>query len=329
MNELISIQRRLSDYNCKSARDEDQALREILQELILAALGRTEFFCKAAFHGRTQLRIFHGLKRFSEDLDFALKEENTDFSFAPYLDKVKSELESFGVMAEITDRSKADSTVKKAFLKDDSIIRILNLRFLKNIGSRQMPRKLRSKLEVDSRPPTGATYESLPLAFPVPASVTAFDLPSSFAGKMHALLCREYVKGRDWYDLIWYCGSRVKLNHELLSSAIDQNGPWAGQHIKTSNEWVREELKNRIVRLNWQKAREDVEPFIHETELESLQFFTAEYFTRLADGMMDPAVARQKSELDSLIGTWGDNRTAGEIIDDIYSARTPGREVTL
>ena len=283
MNELVSIQRRLSDYNCKSARDEDQALREILQELILAALGRTEFFCKAAFHGGTQLRIFHGLKRFSEDLDFALKEEDIGFSFSPYLDKVKAELESFGVKAEITDRSKADSNVKKAFLKDDSIIRILNLRFLKDIGSRQTPRKLRIKLEVDSRPPAGATYESFPLAFPFPSSVTSFDLSSAFSGKMHALLCREYVKGRDWYDFIWYCGARVKLNHELLSSAIDQNGPWAGWHLKTSDEWVRDELKNRIAQLDWQKAREDVEPFIHEMELESLRYFTAEYFTRLAD----------------------------------------------
>lgn len=286
MNEPISIQHRLSAYNCKSARDEDQALREILQELILAALGRTEFFCKAAFHGGTQLRIFHGLKRFSEDLDFALKEEDTDFSFSPYIDKVRAELESFGVRAEITDRSKANSTVKKAFLKDDSIIRILNLRFLRNIGSNQSPRKLRIKLEVDARPPSGATYESLPLAFPFPSSVTSFDLPSAFAGKMHALLCREYVKGRDWYDFIWYRGARVKLNHELLSSAIDQNGPWAGMHIKTSDEWVRDELKKMIARLDWQKAQEDVEPFIHETELESLQYFTAEYFTRLADGIV-------------------------------------------
>jgi len=143
MNELIALQRRLADYNCKSSREEEQALREILQDLILAALGRTEFFCKAAFHGGTHLRIFHGLKRFSEDLDFALMSPELGFSFSPYLDRIKKELEAFGVKAEVIDRSKADSTVKKAFLKDDSIIQILNLRFLKDIGSRQTPRKLR------------------------------------------------------------------------------------------------------------------------------------------------------------------------------------------
>ena len=284
MNELISIQSRLSDYHCKSAREEDQALREILQDLILAALGRTGFFCKAAFHGGTHLRIFHGLKRFSEDLDFALKEGDADFAFSPYLDKVKAELASFGVMVEVVDKSKADSTVKKAFLKDDSIIR--NLKFVNNIGSRQTPRKLRIKLEVDSLPPAGATYESLSLSFPFPSSVTAFDLPSAFSGKMHALLCREYVKGRDWYDFIWYCGARVPLNHALLSAAIDQNGPWAGQHIRTSDTWARDELKKAISSLDWQKAREDVEPFIHETELASLQYFNAEYFMQLADHLV-------------------------------------------
>ena len=100
---------------------------------------------------------------------------------------------------------------------------------------------------------------------------------------MHALLCREYVKGRDWYDLIWYCGSRVNLNHELLSAAIDQNGPWAGKHVKTSNTWVRDVLRKTILHLDWGKAREDVEPFIHESELASLQYFNAEYFLQLAD----------------------------------------------
>ena len=98
---------------------------------------------------------------------------------------------------------------------------------------------------------------------------------------MHALLCREYVKGRDWYDFIWYCGARVPLNHALLSAAIDQNGPWAGQHIRVSDTWARDELKKAISRLDWQKAREDVEPFIHETELASLQYFNAEYFMQL------------------------------------------------
>ena len=100
---------------------------------------------------------------------------------------------------------------------------------------------------------------------------------------MHALLCREYVKGRDWYDFIWYSGARVKLNHELLSAALEQNGPWAGKHLKTSDEWVRDELKKKIASLDWHLAREDVEPFIHRTELAALEYFNADYFMQLAD----------------------------------------------
>ncbi len=283
MNGLISIQQRLAQYDCRSARDEDQAAREILQEIILAALGRTDFFSNAAFHGGTHLRIFHGLRRFSEDLDFALKKDDPSFTLIPHLEKVKTELEAFGVKVEISDKSKADSTIKKAFLKDDSIIRILNFKFLSNIGSRQTPRKLRIKMEVDSHPPAEAEYESHPLSFPFPSSVTAFDLPSAFAGKMHALLCREYVKGRDWYDLIWYCASRTKLNHKHLSAALDQTGPWSGRHITTSDEWVKENLKKRIEMLDWQKAKDDVEPFIHESDLMTLNYFNAEFFSRLIE----------------------------------------------
>ena len=281
--QIQSIQRRLAEYNCQSSHEEDQAIREILQDIIVAALGRTEFFSKAAFHGDTHLRIFHGLMRFSEDLDFALRADDPDFVFSPYLDKVKAELDSFGVRVDVLDKSKADSPIKKAFLKTDSIIRILSLQFLKDIGSRSTPRKLRIKLEVDSNPPAGATYESLSLAFPFSSTVTAFDLPSSFAGKMHALLCREYVKGRDWYDFIWYCGAGVGINHELLSAAINQNGPWAGEKIQTSDEWVRHELKRKIAGLDWNLARKDVASFVHGSELQALDNFNAEFFTRLAD----------------------------------------------
>lgn len=284
MTELI--QQRLNGYRCASAREEDQALREILQEFILAALGRTDYFTKAAFHGGTHLRIFHGLRRFSEDLDFALKEDDPRFSLGPYLEKVKKELEALGVQAEVVDKSKVDSTVKKAFLKSDSIVKLVNLRFWSNIGSLQTPRKLRIKIEVDTHPPAGARYVSQPLAFPFPASVTNFDLPSSFAGKMHALLCRGYVKGRDWYDFIWYVGSNTELNHDLLSAALDQQGKWAGRHVRTSDKWVREELKNVIADLDWEKARADVESFIYESDGKSLDSFSADFFASLVDRLL-------------------------------------------
>lgn len=283
MMKLDLIQQRLNEYNCTSPAEEDYALREILQEFILLALARTDYFTKAAFHGGTHLRVFHGLQRFSEDLDFALKEDDPSFEFKPYLDKVRKELEAVGVMAEVVDKSKAGQTIKKAFLKDNSIIRLVELKFAENIGSLQTPRKLRIKMEVDSHPPAGAGYESQALSFPFPASVTNFDLPSSFAGKMHALLCREYVKGRDWYDFIWYVGRKVKLNHRLLSAALDQQGRWAGRHVETSDAWVKEELKKVIAALDFEAAKEDVANFVYAGELCHLDYFNREFFAAMAE----------------------------------------------
>jgi len=282
VNDIEFIQRRLEGYRAKSSVEEDHALREILQECILAALARTDFFTKASFHGGTHLRIFHGLRRFSEDLDFALLRPNPSFELKPYLDKAAEELESIGLHVEIKDKSKEDVTVKKGILKDDSLVRIVQLRYMQNLGSRQTPRKLLIKIEVDANPPAGATHESQELRFPFRAPVTNFDLPSSFAGKMHALLCRTYVKGRDWYDFDWYVGQGVRLNHALLTAAIDQQGQWAGKHVETDDGWVLAELLKVIAALDWDKAREDVSAFVPSDELFVLKNFTAAYFLACA-----------------------------------------------
>lgn len=185
------VQSRLATYACASAMAEEQALREITQEIILAALGRTDFFGRAGFHGGTCLRIFHGLNRFSEDMDFALDTADPSFDWLPYLDQVCAELAAYGYGFEIEDRSKGGETVRMAFLKDDSLGKILRLEYRPCSGPQ---RKLRVKLEVDTRPPSGATYEMPVLDYPFPSAVRIFDLPSLFAGKMHALPCRRYVK---------------------------------------------------------------------------------------------------------------------------------------
>lgn len=282
MNDIDFIQRRLDGYRVKTAVEEDHALREILQEYILAALARTDYFTKVSFHGGTHLRIFHGLRRFSEDLDFALLRPNAAFELKPYLDKVAEELEAVGLSVEIKDKSKAGVTVKKGFLKDDSLVRIVQLRYLQNIGSRQTPRKLTIKIEVDANPPVGATHETQLLRFPFRAPVTNFDLPSSFAGKMHALLCRTYVKGRDWYDFDWYVAEGVRLNHGLLASALDQQGPWTKRQVVTDDAWVYRELMKVIDQLDWDKSRDDVAAFVPSDELAVLDNFNAAHFASLA-----------------------------------------------
>lgn len=283
MNDIALIQGRLEDYRCTSAEEEMNAIREILQELIFAGLSRTDFFVKAAFHGGTQLRIFEGVRRFSEDLDFALVSHDQSFQLLPYLEKVSEELSAIGVTMEVRDRSKASATVKKGFLKNDSLVKILDLRFVGGRGTLETPPKISIKMEVDSNPPAGATYKAQQLLFPIPASVRVFDRESAFAGKMHALLCRQYIKGRDWFDFVWYAGVKAKLNHELLSSAIDQQGPWAGKGIVTSDEWVRERLMEVIAKMDWSAAKRDVMPFVYATDRQSLDLWSGDFFSSLAD----------------------------------------------
>ena len=273
------IQERLNSYGCASAIEEEQALREITQEIVLAALGRTAFFDKAAFQGGTCLRIFHGVNRFSEDLDFALRVPDSAFELGGYLRAVVEDLGAFGYQIEIDDRGGVDEVVKKAFLKDDSIGRLLKLGFRPKSGPM---RKIRIKFEVDSNPPAGAAYEVKIMDFPFPAAVSLFNLPSLFAGKMHALLCREYVKGRDWYDFLWYAARSTRPNYELLSLALDQTGPWAEKKLFVDDSWCRRELSAKIESLDFAKLREDVKRFLKPVEVASLNLWTREFFLERA-----------------------------------------------
>lgn len=269
------VQEKLGSYNCRSSLEEEQALREITQEIVLAALGRTNFFEQAGFQGGTCLRIFHSLNRFSEDLDFALCKRKEAFALAPYLERVQRELTAYGYDLEIDDRSKAGQVVKKAFLKDDSVGHLLRLQYALKAGPL---RKLRIQVEVDTHPPPGASYVMPILDFPFPSAVRTFDLPSLFAGKIHALLCRTYLKGRDWYDFLWYTARKTSVNHALLSASLEQTGPWKGQHIATDNAWCIERLHAAIEALDWQQAREDVRRFVKPSELSFLELWSRDFF---------------------------------------------------
>jgi predicted nucleotidyltransferase component of viral defense system len=269
------IQDRLNGYNCRSSLEEEQALREITQEIVLAALGRTDFFQTSGFQGGTCLRILHGLNRFSEDLDFALQARNPSFNLRPYLDSLEKEMTAYGFELEIDDRSKAGQAVRKAFVKDDSLGNLLRMNFKTASGPM---RKIRIKLEVDTNPPEGAAFETKYLDFPFPSAICVFDLPSLYAGKLHALLCREYLKGRDWYDFVWYTARRTSANFALLSSALDQIGPWKGKNIRADRDWCFERLQERIKSIDWKQAREDVRRFVKSNELQSLNLWSADFF---------------------------------------------------
>ncbi len=288
------IQERLATYASRSTLEEEQALREITQEILLAGLGRTDFFGRAGFQGGTCLRIFYSLNRFSEDMDFALDALDPAFQLAPYLDRLRQELAIYGYDLEIDDRSKADATVRQAFVKDDSLGKLLSLDYRPRTGPM---RKLRIKLEVDTNPPSGASYDMPVLDFPFPAAVRNFDLPSLFAGKLHALLCRSYLKGRDWYDFIWYTARGAPINHGLLSAALDQQGPWKGQSPKTDNAWCSEQLRAMIAEVDWMQARRDVQRFVKPHELQSLELWTPEFFLQQCAKLLDSAPTGDSSNL--------------------------------
>ncbi len=269
------IQQRLLSYSCKTDIEEQQAIREITQEVVLAALGRGDFFKYALFQGGTCLRIFYGLNRFSEDMDFILQKPDSDFQLKNYLHYLTDELAAYGYNIEITDRERADSTIKNAFLKDSSLGKVINLRHGKQTGPLA---KIRIKLEVDTNPPLGSGYELQYLDFPFVSAVAVQDKSSLFAGKIHALLCRNYVKGRDWYDFIWYTSQGIGINYEFLTSAINQLGSWQNQNIKTDKTWVLSELEKKITSLNWKQVSEDVRRFIRTGEQTSLDLWSKELF---------------------------------------------------
>lgn len=269
------IQQRLDSYNCKTPLAEENALKEITQEIALMALSRANFFKLAEFHGGTALRILYGLPRFSEDLDFALLNRDVKFNWNKYFDIIYDEFDAYGYHLELQDRGKVDRNVKQTFLKDDSIGKILTLNHPDIFNAN---RKIRIKLEIDTNPPVGANSELKILNFPLPFSVLAQELSSSFAGKIHALLCRKYTKGRDWYDFIWYVARKTKINLLLLGNALQQVSPWQNKISHVDHAWVIDALRDRIENMDWQQVRQDVVRFLRPSDQKTLELWNEAFF---------------------------------------------------
>lgn len=267
------LQTRLSQYPTNSIEEEQYVLKEILQEIILYSLAKKDFFKVAAFQGGTALRILYQLPRFSEDLDFILKESQPTFAWEDYKQAIEHGCRLFGVEPEIVDKSHADKTIKKMFLKDNSIGKIINLQFHHHAWE-----KLKIKLEIDTNPPVGSTFKINYVEFPIDFPIVAQDLPSLFAGKCHALLCREYVKGRDWYDFLWYVKKKVLPNFKFLTSAINQQGPWCNKNINVTPTRLFDMLEEKIKNIDWKKARNDVLPFLYSIEIDSVSLWSEDFF---------------------------------------------------
>lgn len=283
MNDLLK--RLISKPLPESEQEILQLLRELLQSLALLGLWRSNFFEHAAFYGGTALRILYGLDRFSEDLDFSLLRPNTDFTFEKYKDSILRELEAFGfkVNFEVKEKSKR-SEIESAFIKTNTLNQLIVIEAPANITSAfDKQQVLKVKLEVDTNPPPGFDTEMKYVFSPIQFAVKSFTLPSLFAGKMHAILCRKWktrVKGRDWYDFVWYVGKYPELNLKHLEARMRQSGDYKEKTELTKKKFL-EILNSTIEILDIEKAKDEVEPFVDNKI--SLGLWSKEFFKAAAD----------------------------------------------
>ncbi|MBN2433150.1 MAG: nucleotidyl transferase AbiEii/AbiGii toxin family protein [Acidobacteria bacterium] len=267
------IQSRLQRYDLVAPEDEWYALKEILQEIVLQALAEARFFDVGIFHGGTALRVFHGLPRFSEDLDFVLRSPDPGFAWSPYGQAVADTCRMYGIVPEFQERGAGTGNVRALWVKDTSLGRLLELRF-----SQDPRRNIVIRLEIDIDPPPGAADTLHFHDFPVTFSAAVMDLPSHFAGKCHALLCREYVKGRDWYDLLWFIRAGCRVNLPLLAAALHQTGPWADERLELTPAWLIHALGQKIATIDWPHTARDVAPFLPPAERQGLAYWSRALF---------------------------------------------------
>ena len=269
---MTVVEQMLQRYALNTHEDRAHALREVMQEIALAGLNRGGFFEKAAFYGGTCLRIFHGLPRFSEDLDFSLLKTDASFSFEPYFKTLREEFSAFGFEVEIAKKKKTATTdIASAFLKKSSSIYDLQV-----AGQKAM----KIKFEVDTDPPLGFATEEKLLIQPYSFYVKCFSLPDLFAGKMHALLYRKWknrVKGRDWFDFEWYVRRGCQLNLAHFCERARQSGDLESATLQSA-EFVAM-LQARIRTLDVDSARQDVVRFVKDSA--ALDIWSHDYFLQL------------------------------------------------
>ena len=277
------IQQRLSSYRPENGQHADQAMKEIAQEVALYGLWRSGFFRQAAFQGGTSLRILHGLPRFSEDLDFILKHPDAPFDWSQHCDVLTECFREFGLDPEIKPTGKLDRAIRTATIKQDSIVNQLDIHYQKQRSSR----KLKIKLEIDVKPPQGSEFEYSFLDFPIDFEVCHQDLPSNFSLKIHALLCRPWTKGRDWYDFAWYTRRQVVPNFLLLENALAQTGSWSASKPTVDADWLASVLNDRVKDIDWQDVSEDVQRFLSPLEQRSLSLWNTRFFQHKISRLRD------------------------------------------
>lgn len=275
----------LQKYNCAAAQDYENALKEIIQEIALLGLWRAKFFEHAAFYGGTALRILYGMNRFSEDLDFSLLSKQPNFNLSPYLAAVEAELTAMGFSVSVEKRSKSiETAIESAFIKAGTKEHLIKISVPGAMSSRiQSNRLMNVKLEIDTDPPGGFNTEVRTLLQPIPFSVSTFQAPDLFAGKIHAILQRNWksrVKGRDYYDFVWYIANDIPVHLTHLEQRLIQSGGWTSGKPLNQTELLNL-LKTQFGQVDFESAKRDVMPFLRDPDATSL--WSVEFFESLLD----------------------------------------------
>lgn len=269
----------LKNYDTTTMTNRKNALKEVIQEIVLCGLSRAGFFSDVAFYGGTALRIFHGLDRFSEDLDFSLLHTDNRFDLSEYLPILENEMHSFGLVIEVSEKQKTTaSDIQSAFVKANTKQQLSFFFEDQNSSCIHPDEKIRIRFEVDTNPPDFAGFEHRYRLLPYPYEVQLYDRPSLLAGKIHAVLARSWksrVKGRDLYDFVFYLQHNTPLNLRHLKARLIQTG-----HLKTSDTFNIEDLRERLIehfdQLDYENAKQDVIPFIKDTRV--LEIWSSNFF---------------------------------------------------
>lgn len=283
----VMINQMLSAYKAQNINAQKNAMKEVIQEIVLSGLSRAGFFQYAAFYGGTALRIFYGLDRFSEDLDFSLMKPNLSFDISTYFPFLKKEVESYGLNVQIDEKIKTkDSNIQSAFLKGNTKEHLLLFyegdKKIETVPSNEV---LKIKFEIDINPPSYATFERKYRLRPTPYEVNLYDDASLFAGKIHAVLGRAWknrIKGRDLYDYVFYLSQDTAVNIKHLRERLIQSN-----HINKTDDFNLDILKNmlneRFKTIDFVQAKEDVSPFIND--LSKLNLWGTDFFTQITDNL--------------------------------------------
>ena len=281
MNDML--QQLLDDYSGVPQPKREQAIREVVQELVIYGLSSAGFFNKAAFIGGTALRIFHGLKRYSEDLDFMLMQPG-DFDFNDYLPLVRQRLSVFGLKLEVKEKERKNSDIiaglAVANTKELYLIIYSEDQYSESIYRTQTTKV---KIEIGKHISDRVGYKGVVKTKPFIHAVTLCDMPTLFAGKIHAILFRKHrgkIKGRDLFDFVFYVRRNIPFNLDFLNDKMkSSNGP--------ENEMIFDDvvimLKDRFESIDYELAKADVKPFLNDDEVRELDYWGPDYFIKLTE----------------------------------------------